>query len=129
MRITVPVTGELIDNTKGFEVGSATNQVRPIRLEKLLPVEFLDFSWKDPLYDFDKGLVSIEISFKNKQIPIEWDAQGKVTKTRRETDEELVARRQASEAALLTELGKTPDELHNKTEEPKLKKPAKVKSS
>ena len=119
MRITVPITGELI----GEGSGNPNNPIRPINLAKLLPVEVLDFSWTNAVYDYEKGLVSIEISFKNKQIPVEWDAQGKVTKLRRETDEELVGRKNASEVAIKALLEKSVGKLYDLSGEARLIKP------
>jgi len=122
VQILVPITGELIT----FDSGNPDNPVRPINLTKLLPSELADFSSEAIRYDFEAGVVELEITFTQQSIPIEWDAGGKIIKLRTETVEELEERQTRSEAALRKVLrDHTVSELHQMTGEAKLIRPFK----
>lgn len=123
MRILVPITGELIT----FQSGNPDNPVKPLNFNKLLPEGLDDFAWEAIEYDFERGVVELEITFVKKRIPTEWGTEGQVTASKPETDEALAKRQAESKNALHKVLRQhTTDELHQMTKEPKLIRPFKT---
>lgn len=127
MRVVVPITGELITP----EGGNPDNPVRPIDFTALIrqvSVESSDFSWEALNYDFENGVVELEISFEKGHIPTEFGADGSPTAFRLETDSEFNQRRTKSENALHSLLKEhTIGKLHQMTGELKLIRPFKEK--
>ena len=74
MILTVPITGKLIsydpETKKG--VGSDDSPVSPLDFNKLLP-EGSDFKWESVVYDYESGMVIVEITFAKKVAVTEWD--------------------------------------------------------
>jgi len=124
MRIVVPITGELIASKSG----NPDNPVKPLDFRKLLPKGLDNFAWEAINYDFEAGVVELEITFSPKEIPTKFNDKVEVIETRFETQEEFSQRRIASENALRNVLREhTIDELHQMTGEQRLIKPFKGK--
>jgi len=143
MRITVPITGEIIRidlEHPEFASGNPENAVRPLDFKKLLPD---DFAWHAVEYDFINEVVEIEVLFARKTIVTKWrdetDEELLIrtaavghsveriqvpAKTRKETHEELQIRQANTEKALDDIFNKkTIDELYQLSGEPRVKKP------
>lgn len=119
MKVIVPITGELI----GSDAGNPDDPVRPINLVKLLPVELTDFAWQAINYDFDAGLVELEVTFEPQIIETDWDGKSNPIAWREETQIELATRQTNTEEALRQILqDHTRDELHQMSGSPKLKR-------
>lgn len=104
MRIIVPITGEVTADGGG----NPNKPIRPLNLTELLPAEFTDFGFKTINYDFDAGMVELELSF---------------SKNESESDEGFTTRQEASQNAILKLLREhTADELYELAKQPKLDK-------
>ena len=124
MRILVPLTGELIT----FNSGNPDNPVKPIDFTELLPIELTDFSWEALNYDFEAGVVELEITFKPTTIPTKWDDKGKAIESRQEEEDDFQQRKVASESALSKVLREhTIDELYAMSKCSRLNRPFKEK--
>lgn len=118
MRITVPITGEILNGKSG----NPANPVRPVNFHKLLPPGLDNFGWQAIEWDFENGTVEIEVTFRHDTFAT-LDGEGKLLSSRRETDTELNQRRTASENALRDMLKKTKEELYALSGDKPLKKP------
>lgn len=120
MRITVPITGELI----GPESGNPDNPVKPLDFRKLLPRDCQNFSWQAIKHDFEEGTVELEVTVEKGMKQIVFPPEGEEEKPeyfRPETDEEFNQRRIATEDTLRSTFeGQTVDELYQMAGEPKL---------
>jgi|Deesub1362A_J573_1020465.scaffolds.fasta_scaffold13878_3 hypothetical protein len=101
MRIRVPITGKILEkrvvNGVPYVSGDPDDPVRPVDFIDLLPAHLRDFGWQNPVYDFEKGEVELEIVFAKKAVEA---VPGDPAMMRPETDQEFEARRIATEAAL-----------------------------
>lgn len=133
MRVTVPVTGEMIGREwDGSPSGNPDDPIRPIDIVRLLvdsgyPIECADFSLTLAGINADTGLAELEIAHQKKLIPTAWNAEGEAVASRDETDADFEKRKGDSEEALLDVLGRPVDEIYQKTGEPRLKKPKEKK--
>lgn len=144
MRITVPITGEIIEfDPKHPEraSGNPNNVVRPLDFGKLLPDQ--RFAYQAINYDFVNGLVELEIKFAKIDIVTKWrdetdeellqrtvwtghsvERDRVPDETRKETDEEFSLRKAKTEKTLNDTFNKkTIDELYQLSGELRLKKP------
>ncbi len=122
-----PVTGKLIsyDPKTKIGVGSNDNPVRPLDFNKLLPKE-CDFKWTAVSYDYEGGMVIIEITFTKKITVTEWDnakTPPEQLAWRTETDAEFYKRQMETEKILWDIFKKPVDELYKLTGQPRVEKP------
>lgn len=122
MRVLVPITGDEVT----YGSGNPDNPIRPLNIRELLPESLKRFSWRAIEYDFDKGVVKIELYFKKVDKPTKWDAEGREIEHIKETDVAF-AKRQTDTANAITSILRTHTigELHQLTGEPKLMRPFK----
>ena len=128
MILTVPITGKLIsyDPKTKIGVGSDDNPISPLDFNKLLP-EGCDFKWEAVVYDYEGGMVIVEITFAKKVTVTDWDKTKDPLEPlawRKESDTEFY-KRQANTEKIIQETfaGKSADELYKITGEPKLEMP------
>lgn len=129
MIVRVPITGKLIsyDPKTKIGVGSDDNVIRPLDFNKLLPMlaeERGGFRWDAVSYDYEGGMVIVEITFTKKTTVTEYDTSKDPPEPiawRKEKDAEFY-KRQADTEKLIFEVfeGKSADELYKLTGESKL---------
>ena len=128
MILTVPITGKLIkyDPKTKVGVGSDTNPIGPLDFNKLLP-EGCEFKWEAVVYDYEEGMVIVEITFAKKVTVTEWDKTKDPPEPlawRKESDAEFYKRQADTEKIIRdTFEGKTAEELYKITGEPMLEMP------
>ncbi len=128
MILTVPITGRLIsyDPKTKIGVGSDDSPVKPLDFNKLLP-EGCDFKWEAVVYDYEGGMVIVEITFAKKVTVTEWDKTKDPPEPlawRKESDTEFYNRQANTEKIIRDTFdGKTADELYEITGEPGLEMP------
>ena len=128
MILTVPITGKLIsyDPKTKVGVGSDDNPISPLDFNKLLP-EGCDFKWEAVVYEYEEGMVIVEITFAKKVTVTEWDKTKDPPEPlawRKESDIEFY-KRQANTEKIIRDTfeDKTADELYKVTGEPRLEMP------
>lgn len=128
MILTVPITGKLIeyDPKTKVGIGSDDKPIGPLDFNKLLP-DGCEFKWEAVVYDYEEGMVIVEITFFKLTTVTEWDKSKDPPEPlawRKESDLEFY-KRQAETERIIQEAfaGKTADELYKITKEPKLEMP------
>jgi len=128
MILTVPITGKLIkyDPKTKVGVGSDDKPIAPLDFNKLLP-EGCDFKWAAVLYDYEEGMVIVEITFDKKVTVTGWDNTKDPAEPlawKRESDAEFYKRQAKTERVIRdTFEGKTAKELYKVTGEPEIEMP------
>ena len=128
MILMVPITGRLIsyDPKTKKGVGSDDNPIRPLDFNKLLPEE-CDFRWDAVVYNFESGMVIVEITFAKIVTVTELDSSKDPPEPlawRKESDAEFYKRQASTEKIIRDTLeDKSADELYKMTGEPKLEMP------
>ncbi len=128
MIIRVPITGKLISYDPKTKIGKGSddNPIAPLDFNKLLPAGH-NFRWDAVSYDYEGGMVIVEITFSKITTVTEWDNSKKPPEPiawRREKDAEFYSRQAETEKVIYdTFEGKSADELHKMTGEPKLVMP------
>ena len=128
MILTVPITGKLVsyDPETKVGVGSDDKPIAPLDFNKLLP-EGCDFKWEAVVYDYEEGMVVVEITFAKKITITEFDKTKDPPEPlvwRKESDAEFYKRQAATEKIIQdTFADKTAAELYKITGEPKLVMP------
>lgn len=128
MIITVPITGKLVsyDLVTKKGVGSDDDVVRPLDFNKLLP-EGCDFKWEAVVYDYEEGMVVVEITFAKMTTVTEQDNSKDPPEAlawRKESDKEFYERQANTEKIIRDTFdGKSADELYEMTGEGRLEMP------
>lgn len=128
MILSVPITGKLVsyDPKTKVGVGSDDNLIKPLDFNKLLP-EGCDFKWEAVVYNYEEGIVIVEITFAKKVTVTEWDKTKDPPEPlawRKENDVEFY-KRQANTEKIIRDTfdDKTAEELYKMTGEPRLEMP------
>lgn len=129
MILEVPITGELTNydhKNPRATTGNGDNPVRPLDFNKLLPEELCCFKWTAVMYDFERDMVIIDVTFFKKTVITEWDNTKDPSEPlawRRESDAEFYKRQANTEKVLRDTFERPVNELYEITKEPRLKKP------
>ncbi len=128
MILTVPITGKLIryDSKTKIGVGSDDKPIAPLNFNKVLPEE-CNFKWEAVVYDYEEGLVIVEITFAKLTTVTEWDKSKDPPEAlawKKESDAEFYKRQATTEKIIQdTFKDKSADELYEITGEPRLVMP------
>lgn len=116
MRVTVPITGELLPDGSGNQ----DNPVRPVDIRRILPPNARNFGFDVVSYYYDQRVAQLDIYFEKASITTRVDEHGDPIEFRQETDAEFNSRVGETEAELAKIRGKGIDEIRNLTGEPEL---------